>query len=146
MKNQKGFTLIELLLVLAIIGIISAIAIPALLGQRESARQKATESAAGAIKGELAVVAEQIRKTGVTPGGAAVVASVMAMPGYSYPAVKNAYAPGSPVYVVGTPGGNGEVGLVSGTTTGADTVAYSTITVIYKHAGVGGSAIVAVDQ
>ncbi len=40
MKNQKGFTLIELLLVLAIIGIISAIAIPALLGQRARARDK----------------------------------------------------------------------------------------------------------
>ncbi len=40
MKNQKGFTLIELLLVLAIIGIISAIAIPAMLGQRARARDK----------------------------------------------------------------------------------------------------------
>ena len=38
MKKQSGFTLIELLLVLAIIGIISAIAIPALLGQRARAR------------------------------------------------------------------------------------------------------------
>jgi type IV pilus assembly protein PilA len=40
MKRQSGFTLIELLLVLAIIGIISAIAIPAMLGQRARARDK----------------------------------------------------------------------------------------------------------
>ena len=44
MKNQKGFTLIELLLVLAIIGIISAIAVPALLSQRARARDKASIS------------------------------------------------------------------------------------------------------
>nr|WP_320132888.1 type II secretion system protein [uncultured Holophaga sp.] len=37
-KEQKGFSLIELLLVVAILGIISAIAIPSYLGQRRRAR------------------------------------------------------------------------------------------------------------
>lgn len=37
-KSSRGFSLVELLLVLAVIGIISAIAIPSYLGQRRRAR------------------------------------------------------------------------------------------------------------
>lgn len=78
MRKQKGFTLIELLLVLAIIGIIAAIAIPALLGQRSRARDKASISNMTGTLSDLLGAYDRATEAGANPltgaatGGGAV--------------------------------------------------------------------------
>ena len=112
LKRQSGFTLIELLLVLAIIGIISAIAIPALLGQREKAKVKAVQSMVANVAAECSRVNDDLRQAaGGTVTSAAVITGVLAQPNYAYPAAKNPYGGTANPFVNTASTGPGVVGL-----------------------------------
>nr|WP_320132887.1 type II secretion system protein [uncultured Holophaga sp.] len=150
MKKQSGFTLIELLLVLAIIGIISAIAIPALLGQRERAKAKATQGNADAIAGECARVNDTMKENGTAVTATEVVGSVLALSNFTTPNTVNPYYAGSAPFIAAATGGVGQVAL-NGTnyTDPATGQSYSAviITALYLKGGVSASTtkIVALD-
>lgn len=110
-SSGSGFTLIELLLVLAIIGIISAIAIPSLLGQRARAKVKAVESMVTVIGAECARVSDAMREDGLNPLASQVATSVLTIANYQYPATQNPYGGTGAPYVVGLPTLPGQVGL-----------------------------------
>lgn len=59
MKNSRGFTLIELVMVIVILGILAAVALPKFANLQGNAREASIRAAYGAVSSAMAIVHSQ---------------------------------------------------------------------------------------
>ena len=81
LRNEQGFTLIELIVVIAIIGILAAVAVPAFLNVVETAHEANVDAVAGVVSsGVVLSASDSLATNGVwrTPLATQVTIALMA--------------------------------------------------------------------
>lgn len=69
LAKQSGFTLVEMMLVMALLGVLAAVAVPILLGAKERSRNAACDQAFHALDGEIANQIDLVTRSGANVSG-----------------------------------------------------------------------------
>lgn len=85
MNNQKGFTLIELVVVIVILGILAAVAVPKFVDMQNEAKKAAVEGARGSVKSAVGLVHAKWLAAGEPAGPIDVEGGSVTIGDFGYP-------------------------------------------------------------
>jgi len=125
MKNRKGFTLVELMVVVLIVGILAAVAVPLMSGRLDSAKWSEANAGAGTIRSAVRAYYAQDATAAQALSGALSVAATQNALGFTTADLTGTYfVPGD--FVIDSVNANGIAAItVTGSTSDAPSGSYT---------------------